>query len=309
MKKNVIAIMGPTAVGKTRLSIELAKKFNGEIISGDSMQVYKGLDIGTAKIKPSEMEGIPHHMIDIRDPDQDFSAADFKDYVQQYIDEITARDRLPIIVGGSGLYIQSALYDYNFSDVKRDAAATRKMEEAVAAEGILPLYKRLEQIDPEQAAKIHPNNHRRVIRAMEIYETTGMTMTAYQENQTMESPYRPILIGLEMEREILYGRINERVDQMIADGLVEEVRNLYENGYSDSQSMSAIGYKEFIPYFNGEHSLEDSIHLLKRNSRRYAKRQLTWFKNKLDVRWYDMTNGPIDEKLRIIFNDLAGILK
>ncbi|WP_337019917.1 tRNA (adenosine(37)-N6)-dimethylallyltransferase MiaA, partial [Oceanobacillus massiliensis] len=248
MKKNVIAIMGPTAVGKTRLSIELAKKFNGEIISGDSMQVYKGLDIGTAKIKPSEMEGIPHHMIDIRDPDQDFSAADFKDHVQQYIDEITARDRLPIIVGGSGLYIQSALYDYNFSDVKRDAAATRKMEEAVAAEGILPLYKRLEQIDPEQAAKIHPNNHRRVIRAMEIYETTGMTMTAYQENQTMESPYRPILIGLEMEREILYGRINERVDQMIADGLVEEVRNLYEKGYSDSQSMSAIGYKEFIPY-------------------------------------------------------------
>ncbi|MEK3908402.1 tRNA (adenosine(37)-N6)-dimethylallyltransferase MiaA [Oceanobacillus sp. FSL W7-1309] len=309
MKKNVVAIMGPTAVGKTKLSIELAKRFNGEIISGDSMQVYKGLDIGTAKIKQAEMQGIPHHMLDIRGPDEDFSAADFKALVQQYIAEITARGKLPIIVGGSGLYIQAALYDYNFSDRKRDPLLTKEMEEIVELEGIMPLYQRLEQIDPEQAKKIHPNNHRRVIRALEIYETTGMTMSEYEKNQVMESPYNPILLGLEMPRALLYERINDRVDQMIEKGLKTEVKKVYDEGYASCQSMKAIGYKEWISYFKGEQSLEGTVELLKRNSRRYAKRQYTWFKNKMDVTWYSVTPSTIDEDFTLIFEELAGILK
>ena len=280
MKKNVVAIMGPTAVGKTKLSIELAKRFNGEIISGDSMQVYKGLDIGTAKIKQAEMQGIPHHMLDIREPDEDFSAADFKELVQQYIAEITARGKLPIIVGGSGLYIQAALYDYNFSDRKRDPLLTKEMEEIVKLEGIMPLYQRLEQIDPEQAKKIHPNNHRRVIRALEIYETTGMTMSEYEKNQVMESPYNPILLGLEMPRALLYERINDRVDQMIEKGLKTEVKKVYDEGYASCQSMKAIGYKEWISYFKGEQSLEGTVELLKRNSRRYAKDNIHGSKTK-----------------------------
>ncbi|MFC4023070.1 tRNA (adenosine(37)-N6)-dimethylallyltransferase MiaA [Oceanobacillus longus] len=309
MKKNVIAIMGPTAVGKTKLSIELAKRFNGEIISGDSMQVYKGLDIGTAKVKRSEMLGIAHHMLDIREPEEEFSVADFKENVQKYINDITSRDKLPIIVGGSGLYIQAALYNYNFSEIKRDDAITKKMEKTIVSEGIMPLYNRLVEIDPVQAEKIHPNNHRRVIRALEIYESTGMTMTAYQESQTMESPYEPILLGLDMERELLYRRINERVDLMVNEGLLDEVRGLYEKGYENCQSMKAIGYKEFIPYFKEEQSLEETIDLLKRNSRRYAKRQLTWFRNKMDITWYNMSPALIDEKFAIILDELAGILK
>ncbi|MGJ9458939.1 tRNA (adenosine(37)-N6)-dimethylallyltransferase MiaA [Oceanobacillus sp. CF4.6] len=309
MKKNVIAIMGPTAVGKTKLSIELAKRFNGEIISGDSMQVYKGLDIGTAKVKRSEMQGIAHHMLDIREPDEAFSVADFKENVQKYINDITSRDKLPIIVGGSGLYIQAALYNYNFSEIKRDDFITKKMEKTIVSEGIMPLYNRLVEIDPVQAEKIHPNNHRRVIRALEIYESTGMTMTAYQQSQTMESPYEPILLGLDMERELLYRRINERVDLMVNEGLLNEVRGLYEKGYENCQSMKAIGYKEFIPYFKEEQSLEETIDLLKRNSRRYAKRQLTWFRNKMDITWHTMTPAVIDEKFAIILDELAGILK
>ncbi|WP_067730164.1 tRNA (adenosine(37)-N6)-dimethylallyltransferase MiaA [Oceanobacillus damuensis] len=309
MKKNVVTIVGPTAVGKTKLSIELAMRFNGEIINGDSMQVYKGFDIGTAKVRPAEMQEIPHHLIDIKEPEQEFSAADFKAYVQKYINEISARGKLPIIVGGSGLYIQSALYDYHFSNIKRDHDLTMKMEEIVASQGIMPLYNQLVQIDPEQAEKIHPNNHRRVIRALEIYESTGKTMTEYQKTQSMESPYNPILLGLEMERALLYKRINERVDQMMAAGLLEEVRELYGKGLQDCQPMKAIGYKEFIPYFKKEQTLEETIDLLKRNSRRYAKRQFTWFKNKMDVTWYSLTPDTADEKFGVIFEDLAGILK
>lgn len=309
MKKNVVAIIGPTAVGKTHLSIELAKRFNGEIISGDSMQVYKGLDIGTAKIKKEEMQGIAHHMIDLREPDEEFSAADFKKYVQHYIDEITSRGKLPIIVGGSGLYIQAVLYDYQFSDLKRDPAITEKLEKTLKQEGIMPLYERLKRLDPEQAEKIHPNNHRRVIRALEIYESTGKRMSETEKNQTVESPYHSILIGLEMERDLLYRRINDRVDYMMEAGLLDEVRYLYEEGYQDCQSMKAIGYKEFIPFFNGEQTLEETIELLKRNSRRYAKRQLTWFKNKMNIRWYSVIPDSVNEKFEKIYEDLAGNLK
>ncbi|AXI09156.1 tRNA (adenosine(37)-N6)-dimethylallyltransferase MiaA [Oceanobacillus zhaokaii] len=309
MKIRVVAIVGPTAVGKTKLSIEIAKRFNGEIISGDSMQVYKGFDIGTAKISEEETEGIPHHMIDILNPSESFSVADYQYYVQKYIEEVSAKGKLPIIVGGSGLYIQAALYNYNFAEQKRDEAVTRKLEQMIERDGIMPLYHRLEEIDPEQAKKIHPNNHRRVIRALEIYETTGMTMTAYQEKQTLESPYDLILVGLEMERELLYDRINQRVNFMVESGLIKEVKDLYDQGLEESQAMTAIGYKEFIPYFKTGENLDQAIEILKRDSRRYAKRQYTWFKNKMDITWYSLTPSSINEKFEMILDDLAGILE
>lgn len=309
MKKTVVAIIGPTAVGKTKLSIKMAKRFHGEIISGDSMQIYKGMDIGTAKIKKEETEGIPHHMIDILEPDEEFSVADFQISVRRYIDEISSREHLPIIVGGSGLYIQAALYDYQFSNEKRNDSLTKKLEEQVAKEGILPLYEYLKKIDPQEAEKIHPNNHRRVIRAIEIYETTGKTKSEYHKEQKLDSPYNVKLIGLEMDREELYERINKRVDQMIEAGLINEVEYFYKNGYEHCQSMRGIGYKEFIPYFNGEESLEDSIRTLKRNSRRFAKRQYTWFKNKMEVNWYHVTTENLDEKFTSILDDLEGFLK
>ena len=308
MKKNVIAIVGPTAVGKTKLSIETAKRFNGEIISGDSMQIYKGMDIGTAKITEEEMQGIPHHMIDIKHPDENFSAAEFQKLVQNHIEEIGSMDKMPIIVGGSGLYIQAALYNYNFSS-RQDKRIKDRLEEQIHEKGIATLYERLKQLDPGQAEKIHPNNERRVIRALEVYEKTGMTMTEFQQKQKQDAPYEVYFIGLTMERQLLYERINNRVDQMIENGLVQEVRDLYNNGYKETQSMKAIGYKEFFPYFKGDQSLDETIHILKRNSRRYAKRQYTWFKNKMDINWYHIDEVAINERFRTILEDLAGFFK
>lgn len=284
-------IVGPTAVGKTALSIELAKKFPAEIISGDSMQIYKGMDIGTGKITKDEMDGIPHYMLDIKEPHESFSVAQFKEYVQRYINEINERNNIPIIVGGTGLYIQSVLYDYDFTDRKRDEQLTRQLERQVKNEGVMPLYEKLQEIDPEQANKVHPNNYRRVIRAIEIYETTGLTMTEYHAEQQSEAIYDYLMIGLEKDRSLLYEKINSRVDEMIEEGLVEEVKRLYDQGLEEHQAMKAIGYKELIPYFKEEASIEQSIQLLKRNTRRYAKRQFTWFKNRMNVEWFDLTNN------------------
>ncbi len=309
MKQIVIAIVGPTAVGKTNLSIEIAKKFDGEIISGDSMQIYKGMDIGTAKVTKEEQQGIKHHMLDIKSPDQDFSVADFQYEVKRHIEEIKERGKLPIIVGGTGLYIKAALYDYQFTDEKRDDTFHERIEEEIEVQGMTSVYQRLQAIDPAQAEKIHPNNVRRVIRALEVFDRTGITMTEHHANQSESSPYNPILIGLEMDREILYNRINQRVDLMIEKGLLDEVEYFYTKGLEKVQAMQAIGYKEFIPYFKREQSLEEVIMLLKQNSRRYAKRQYTWFKNKMDVHWYQITP---DEQLKIverILDDLAGMIE
>lgn len=305
MKKKVVAIVGPTAVGKTALSIELAKRFDGEIISGDSMQVYKGMDIGTAKVTAEEMAGIPHYMIDIKNPNEPFTIADFQKEVRHYIEVITNKNKLPIIVGGSGLYIQAALYDYNFSIGKRDEKITKELEFFVEEHGIMPLYEELTKIDKEQAEKIHPNNHRRVIRAIEVYRKTGKTLTQLQQDQTTTSPYEPILIGLDMDRDLLYERINARVDQMIDDGLIEEVKSLYNRGFEHSQAMRAIGYKELIPYLKSEQSLADCIEVLKRNSRRFAKRQYTWFKNKMDVNWYTITPDTYNKVFPNILSDIS----
>lgn len=309
MKKTVIAIVGPTAVGKTKLGIELAKKFNGEVISGDSMQVYKGMDIGTAKVRKEEMHGIPHHMLDIREPHEDFSVVQFQTEVQKHIEAINSNEKTPILVGGSGLYIQAILYNYKFSDQKRDPVFTSKLEKIHEEKGPHFLHNQLKKIDLEQAKSIHPNNVRRVIRALEVYETTGKTMSAYKEEQNKGSPYHFIIIGLTMEREILYNRINNRVDLMIEEGLVNEVKTLYEKGLKEYQSMNAIGYKEFIPYFENKQTLERSIQLLKRNSRRYAKRQYTWFKNKMPVHWYSVNEDGKIINLETIFNKVAGILQ
>ncbi|GGC89743.1 tRNA dimethylallyltransferase [Thalassobacillus devorans] len=309
MKPVVVSVVGPTAVGKTKLGIEIAKRFNGEVISGDSMQIYRSMDIGTAKVTPKEMEGIPHHMIDIKEPEDSFSVAEFKERVTEAIEDISSRGKLPVIVGGTGLYIQSVLYDFNFSEQKRNREVTERLETELEIKGKQALYQQLIEIDPEQAEKIHPNNERRLIRALEIYESTGMTMSEYQKNQSVESPYHPILIGLEMDRELLYERINHRVDIMMEEGLLEEVQDLYDLDLEDVQSMRAIGYKEFIPYFKGEYDLEQAVELLKRNSRRYAKRQYTYFRNKMDVRWYSVTEHNYQEKFEIILRDLAGMIE
>lgn len=309
MKQTVVVVVGPTAVGKTNLSVEIAKAFNGEIISGDSMQIYKGMDIGTAKVTEEEKENIPHHMIDVKEPDESFSVAEFQSLVRKDIDKISQRNHLPIIAGGTGLYIQSVLYDYNFSDNSREDSYQKEIENEIKAKGILKVYERLKEVDPKQAEKVHPNNIRRVIRALEVYDRTGKTMSELHGEQQLESIYNPIIIGLEMDRETLYKRINKRVDLMIKSGLVEEVEGFYNKGLKDTQSMKAIGYKEFIPFFTGEQTLQDSIELLKRNSRRYAKRQYTWFKNKMDVTWYSISVDEKDEKFKIILNDLAGKLE
>lgn len=306
MKRTVIAVVGPTAVGKTKLSVEIAKRFNGEVISGDSMQIYRGMDIGTAKVTEEETQGIPHYMIDIKDPSEPFSAAEFQERVHMHIEEIHSRGKLPIIAGGTGLYIQSVIYNYNFSSEKGDEDFRQKLEMNIRKDGVEPYFEKLRKIDPEQAEKIHPNNIRRVIRALEVYETTGLTMTEYHKKQEKEQRYNDFLIGLEMDRQELYDRINARVDLMIEQGLLREVEDLYKKGLKDSQAMKAIGYKEFIPYFEGEMKLDSAIEVLKQNSRRYAKRQYTWFKNKMDVTWFPISAESANKKFEIILQQLAG---
>jgi tRNA dimethylallyltransferase len=306
MKPLVIAIVGPTAVGKSKLGIEIAKRFGGEIISGDSMQIYRTMDIGTAKVSHEEADGIPHHMIDIKNPDESFSVAEFQEKVQSLIKEVSSRNKIPILVGGTGLYIQATLYDFNFSEQKKDPAIIERLEREMAEKGSLYMYERLRSIDPQQAERVHPNNVRRVIRALELYETTGQVMSEYHEEQPVESPFRPILIGLEMDRDLLYERINRRVDSMVEEGLVNEVKRLYDQGFQDEQSMKAIGYKELIPYLEGFCEWNDAIELLKRNSRRYAKRQYTYFKNKMDIQWYEINLSNYEDKFETILGDLAG---
>ncbi|MBS4211747.1 tRNA (adenosine(37)-N6)-dimethylallyltransferase MiaA [Bacillus sp. FJAT-49825] len=290
LNQKLLVIIGPTAVGKTKLSIEMAKCFNGEIISGDSMQIYRGMDIGTAKIRKDEMEGIPHHLIDIREPDENFSVAEFQTLVRAKIKEIAEKGKLPIIVGGTGLYVQSVIYDYQFSDVSGDDEFRTQLEERANREGNEALYKELIEVDPESAAEIHPNNLRRVIRALEIFHLTGKTRQEIQKSQVLDLLYQTALVGLTMDRDKLYERINSRVDLMMQEGLFEEVKGLYGQGLRDCQSIQAIGYKEIYDYLDGKISLEEAVENLKQNSRRYAKRQLTWFRNKMEVEWFDVTN-------------------
>lgn len=293
---DVLCIVGPTAVGKTKMSIELAKQLNGEIISGDSMQIYRGMDIGTAKATMDERQGIPHHLIDEKNPDEPYSVAAFQQTVRAKMEEIKSRGKLPIIVGGTGLYIKSVLYDYEF------AGESESKEIDEAKYGHLSneeLHAKLAAVDEAGAKDIHPNNRKRVIRALEIYETSGVKKSEMIEKQEHKMIYDACLIGLTDDRTVLYDRINKRVDMMYETGLVEEVKALFDEGIPDeSQSIRAIGYKELYDYFKGFISLEESKELIKRNSRRYAKRQYTWFNNQMDVTWFKVDVQHFDKTVQ-----------
>lgn len=284
---DVIAIVGPTAVGKTALSIELAKKLDGEIINGDSMQVYRDLNIGTAKITPEEMDGVPHHLLDILEPTDSFSVADYQQAVREKITEIQARGKMPIIVGGTGLYVQAVLYDFRFMEEKIDEGVREAYYTALEQLGPEAMHARLAEVDPETAKTIHPNNTRRVIRALEMAEHSDVKKSNDAQHQGEKALYHHLIIGLNMDREKLYERINLRVDMMLEQGLVDEVRVLYDRDIRDVQAIRAIGYKELYDYFDGRETFEQAIENLKQNSRRYAKRQLTYFRNKMDITWYD----------------------
>lgn len=309
MKEKVAVIIGPTASGKTDVSIYLAKKLNGEVISGDSMQIYRGLDIGTAKVTKTEMDGVPHHLIDIKDPDETFSAAEFQQLAREKIADINARGKLPIICGGTGLYIQSVLYDYQFAEDGNDETIRQKLEAEASEMGAQALHEKLREIDPESADSFHPNNVRRTIRALEIYETTGQLASKRASTKTPEEKYNSLIVGLTMEREMLYDRINKRVDLMMEAGLLQEAKMLYNMNLINAPAVQAIGYKELFPYLRGEQPLPDAVALLKQNSRRYAKRQMTWFRNKMDVEWVEMTEASArNEKKQQICALLAGKL-
>ncbi len=302
---DVLAIVGPTASGKTALSVTLAKLLDAEIINGDSMQVYKGLDIGTAKITTAEMEGVPHHLFDIIDADENFSVAQYQAAVREQVSEIQNRGKLPIIVGGTGLYVQSVLYDFRFTDEASDMEVRNRLEKELDEIGPELLYQRLEQLDPIDAKKIHPNNHRRIIRALEIIEVTGKTKGEHEQNVGRNAMYNHLLIGLEMERELLYDRIDRRVDQMMEKGFLQEAEALWNAGIRNMQSVQAIGYKELHQYIEGKIPLDVAIELIKKNSRNYAKRQMTYFKNKLAINWVDGAKRT-DEQVKEIINVLKG---
>jgi len=286
-KKPLIILTGPTAVGKTELSVKLAKAVNGEIISADSMQVYKHMDIGTAKIKKEEKGGIPHHLIDILEPKEEFNVVKFKEYTLQAMEEIYNKGKIPIIVGGTGFYIQAVLYGINFEENGEDTAYRGKLEEAAKEKGGAFLHEKLKEVDPSAAETIHPNNIKRVIRALEYFEQTGNRISEHNEEQrSKESPYRFCYFVLNNDRDILYERINKRIDIMLEQGLVEEVRGLLKNGCTKEMvSMQGLGYKEIIEYLQGNCTLEEAVYLLKRDTRHFAKRQLTWFRREKEVSW------------------------
>lgn len=286
--KKVLVIVGPTAVGKTALSIKLAKSLNGEIISGDSMQVYKHLNIGTAKVTEEERAGIVHHLIDCRELTETYSVADFQKEGRQAIDAITAKGKLPIVVGGTGLYIQALLYDFELGAKDESTEIREKYQQFVEKHGNQRLWEVLKEKDELAAETIHFNNQKKVIRALEVFDKTGHSILAPMEKP--ERLYDYFLIGLETDRAHLYDRINARVDLMLHQGLLEEAELLYKN--QPQQSIQGIGYKEFFPYFAGEETLEQATEQVKQNSRRYAKRQLTWFRNRMKTSWWDLVQAP-----------------
>lgn len=298
-RKPLIILTGPTAVGKTELSVMLAKEIDGEIISADSIQVYKYMDIGSAKIMKDEMQGIRHYLVDELNPSEEFNIYKFKEMALGYMDEIYSRGRIPIIAGGTGFYIQSVLYDIDFSETD-DGHAYRKKLEAVAKEkGPEYLHNMLKEIDAVTAQKVHFNNVKRVIRALEYYKETGKLLSEHnEEQQKHDSPYNFIYFVLNDDRQLLYDRINKRVDKMFELGLVEEVKNLLDMGYGRNLvSMQGIGYKETAAYVSGEMNLYDTIELIKKNTRHFAKRQLTWFRREKEVTWIDYRDYGDNKKV------------
>lgn len=305
-KKPLIVLTGPTAVGKTALSIGLAKAIGGEIISADSMQVYKHMDIGSAKIMPDEMEGVPHYLVDVLEPSEEFHIARFQEMAKAAINEIYSRGHIPILVGGTGFYIQSITRDIDFTENDGDMTYRHELEEYAKLHGGEELHKRLQQIDPKAADEIHANNVKRVIRALEYFHQTGQPISQHNEEQKQkETPYDLRYFVLNDIRSRLYERIEKRIDLMLEQGLVDEVKRLKDMGYTrDMVSMQGLGYKEILAYLDGEYSLEEAVYILKRDTRHFAKRQLTWFKREQDVIWINKDEFDYDEEK--ILNYMVG---
>jgi tRNA dimethylallyltransferase len=308
-KKDLLVISGPTAVGKTDISIKLAIELDGEIISTDSMQIYKYMNIGSAKISRDEMRDVPHHLIDILEPDESFSVAQYKERALSIIDDIISRGKLPILAGGTGLYIDSVIYNLNFTEANKDEDYRNHLQELAKARGNEYIHNFLKEIDHCSYVKLHPNNLKRVIRALEVYKLTGRPFSEYEDNTDKYNiPFNVHYFVLTMDRETLYERINKRVDIMLKKGLVNEVENLKNRGYTaHMQSMKGIGYKEILYYLNGDITLEKAIDMIKQGSRNYAKRQLTWFRKDPRVKWINKdefnNDDEIVELIKSIFRD------
>lgn len=309
MKKPIVVLTGPTAVGKTELSIQLAKVIGGEIISADSMQVYKYMDVGSAKITPEEMDGVRHYLVDELEPFDEFHVVKFQEYAQKYLNEIYAHGKIPIIAGGTGFYIQALLNDIDFTEQESDSAYRKELEALAEGHGNQYLHDRLKEVDPESAEAIHPNNRKRVIRALEFYQETGRKISEHNAKEQMRtSPYNFAYFVLNDERSHLYKRIDARVDKMIEDGLEAEVRRLKEMGCTkDMVAMQGIGYKEMLSYLDGSYSLEEAVYIIKRETRHFAKRQITWFKRERDVIW--LNKNEFDYKNEAILAYMIKILK
>lgn len=300
MKKPLIILTGPTAVGKTAASIGLAKAVDGEIISADSMQVYRGMDIGSAKITEKEMEGVPHHLVSVLEPEEPFNVVRFQSMAKEAMKKIYAKGRIPVVVGGTGFYIQALLYDIDFAENDGDGSVRKELEKTVQERGPEYLYSLLVSVDPEAAEQIHPNNVKRVIRALEFYRLTGEKISGHNEKEKRkESPYNAAYFVLTDSRPALYARIDRRVDQMMEEGLLKEVESLKMRGLKRTDiSMQGLGYKELLSYLEGECTLEEAVRIIKRDTRHFAKRQLTWFRRERDVVWIDRTeSGPSDDAL------------
>ena len=306
--KPMVVLTGPTAVGKTELSIQLAQKLDGEIISADSMQIYQKMDIGTAKIRKEEMDGIPHHLIDVLDPSEEFNVARFQEMAKDALAGIYRRGRIPLIVGGTGFYIQGLLYDIDFTKEEQDFRYRENLQKKAKEEGAQAIHKMLQAVDPASAQKIHPNNRKRVIRALEFYHLNGRKISEHNEQESRkESPYRFAYFVLNQNRTTLYERINHRVDLMLEAGLVEEVRRLKEAGYGKNLvSMQGIGYKEVLDYLDGKMTLEETADQIKKDTRHFAKRQLTWFGREKEVIMIDKDKYETEEE---ILEHMLGILK
>lgn len=305
-KRPLVILTGPTAVGKTALSVSLAKAIGGEIISADSMQVYRHMDIGSSKVTKEEMQGVPHHLIDVLEPTEEFNVVLFQQMARQAVKEILDRGHIPILVGGTGFYIQALLYDIDFTENDEDTALRRSLEEFARQEGAEALYERLRAVDPESCESIHANNTKRVIRAIEFYEKTGKKISLHNREQRKNSPsYRFVYFVLNDDRDTVYRRIDARVDLMMEKGLVEEVRALQAMGcHKGMVSMQGLGYKEILSCLEGEISLEEAVYLIKRDTRHFAKRQLTWFRREKEVIWIEKNDfDHSSQKIRDYMQD------
>ena len=301
----MLAVIGPTATGKTALGVALAERFGGEIISADSMQLYKGLTVGTAKVTPEETHGIPHHAVDLLEPDQPFSVADFTALASRLEADLSARGKLPILVGGTGLYVQSFLYGVRFTAEKTPDGLREQLAAELKEKGPAAMYAELQTADPEAAAAIHPNNQVRVLRALEHYRATGKKLSEQKAaSLPPEKPYRSLILGLDFpDRAQLYHRIDLRVDRMMEQGLLDEAKLVYDNRGRFKTAAQAIGYKEFFPYFAGESDVGPCVEKLKQASRNYAKRQLTWFRHMEDVVWLDASAPDVQERAAQLTNE------